>query len=250
MISNPNLVFYACIAKGSIILGEFLPRERGISEVLAQQCVERTPPHHSMFSQTLSNRTCTFLINDPFTYFGIFDENIQKSELLGFLNGIKSSFEEIFARGSVLDFDNMTSRCLQSQFDAVFCESMGLDLEFLNSSRSGSKDDLNSSLDFSRGRMVGAPLPGTPKGLKKKKRASAERGGSDGNAKDVNGEKKVDVYDDVLTQKNVLFAVDRQKAKQIWKKHVWVVLALDLVICVFLFGIWLLVCRGFQCIDG
>ncbi|XP_031258673.1 phytolongin Phyl2.2 [Pistacia vera] len=246
MISNPNLVFYACIANGSIILGEFLSREQGISEVLAQQCVDKTPPYHSMFSHTVSNRTYTFLINDPFTYFGIFDKNIQKSELLGFLNRIKSSFEEIFARGSVLDFDNMASRSLQSQFDAVFCEIMGLDLEFLNSSRSGSKDRRNSSVDSARGRMVVAPLLGKPKGLKKKKRASTEKGAADGDAKDVNGEKKVDVCDD----KNALYAVDRQKVKQIWKKHVWVVLALDLIICAVLFGIWLLVCQGFQCIDG
>ncbi|XP_044486255.1 phytolongin Phyl2.2 [Mangifera indica] len=248
MISNPNLVFYACIAKGSLILGEFLSRE--ISEVLARQCVNKTPPHHSMFSHTVSNRTYTFLINDPFTYFGIFDENIEKSDLLGFLNSLKSSFEEIFARGSVLDFDNMASRCLQSQFDAVFCEIMGLDLEFLNSSRSGSNDLRNSSVDSSRGRMVVAPLLGKPKGLKKKKRASTERGAAEGDAKDVSGEKKVDVCDDVLMQKNALYAVDGQKVKQTWKKHVWVVLALDLIICFVLFGIWLMVCQGFQCIDG
>lgn len=40
---------------------------------------------------------------------------------------------------------------------------------------------------------------------------------------------------------------DRQKAKRIWKKHVWVVLMLDLFVCAVLFVIWLWVCSGFKC---
>ncbi|KAJ4726673.1 Phytolongin Phyl2.1 [Melia azedarach] len=252
MISNPNQIFYACIAKGTIILGEFSSKEPGISETLAEQCIEKTPPHHSMFSHTVCGKIYTFLIDEPFTYFGIFDENLDKSESLWFLNRLKSVFEEVFERGSNLNLDNLTPHYLQVQFDAMFCEIMGLDLDFLSSSRSGSKDGRTSSVDSSKSRrMVLTPLLGKPsKGLKKKKRMSSDRDVINGDDKDVNVEKKVDVCDDVTMQKNAFCPGDRQKAKQIWKKHVWIVLGLDLMVCAILFGIWLWVCRGFQCIDG
>ncbi|KAF5471919.1 hypothetical protein F2P56_008679 [Juglans regia] len=39
------------------------------------------------------------------------------------------------------------------------------------------------------------------------------------------------------------FSNHRQKSKQIWRKHVWVVLLLDLFVCSVLFVIWFWVCR-------
>lgn len=253
MISNPSLVFYACIAKGSIILGEFSSKEPGIPETLAQECIDKTPQYHSVFSHTVCNRTYTFLINGPLTYFVIHDENLDKGESFWFLNRVKSAFEEVFETRSILNFDNVTNHCFQAQFDAVFCEIMGLDLGFLSSSRSGSKDGRTSSVDSSKGRRTAlAPLLGQPcKGLKKKKRSNGESEAMSRDFNDVHGEKKVDVCDDVTMQKNALYSGDhRQRAKQIWKKHVWIVLGLDLFVCAVLFGIWLWVCRGFRCIDG
>lgn len=40
---------------------------------------------------------------------------------------------------------------------------------------------------------------------------------------------------------------DRQKEKHIWKKRVWVVLMLDLFVCIILFVIWLWICNSFKC---
>ncbi|KAK9199489.1 hypothetical protein WN944_014680 [Citrus x changshan-huyou] len=231
MISNPGLVFYACIAKGSIILGEFSSKEPAISETLAQECIDKTPRHHLMFSHTVCKRTYAFLINGPLTYFVIHDEDLHKGESFWFLNQVKSAFEEIFETRSILNFDNVSNHCFQAHFDAVFCEIMGLDLGFSSSSRSGSKDGRSSSVDSSKSRRtVLAPLLGEPcKGLKKKKRSNGESEAMSREFSDVNEEKKVDVCDDVTVQKNALYSGDhRQKAKQIWKKHVWIVLGLDL----------------------
>ncbi|KAK9204556.1 hypothetical protein WN943_014818 [Citrus x changshan-huyou] len=231
MISNPGLVFYACFAKGSIILGEFSSKEPTISETLAQECIDKTPRHHLMFSHTVCKRTYAFLINGPLTYFVIHDEDLHKGESFWFLNRVKSAFEEIFETRSILNFDNVSNHCFQAHFDAVFCEIMGLDLGFSSSSRSGSKDGRSSSVDSSKSRRtVLAPLLGEPcKGLKKKKRSNGESEAMSREFSDVNEEKKVDVCDDVTVQKNALYSGDhRQKAKQIWKKHVWIVLGLDL----------------------
>ncbi|XP_021280788.1 phytolongin Phyl2.2 [Herrania umbratica] len=260
MISNPNLIFYACIAKGPTILAEFSSKDEGI-ESLAQKCIEKSPPFHSMFSHTVSKRTYTFLIDGPFAYFIICQEDLDKSESFWFLNRLKCAFEDFLETGLIAGTDNMTPNCLQSYFDPIFSEIMALDMELVTSP---SKESQDPSLDSNKGKgTVVAPLLGSPsKGLKKKKRLSGLEANG-GEAKDAGGgigmENKVDVADDfrdfpVSMQKSVggyyMGGGDRQKAKQIWRKHVWVVLILDLVVCVTLFGIWLMVCRGFQCIDG
>ncbi|KAM1094204.1 hypothetical protein FF1_009241 [Malus domestica] len=121
----------------------------------------------------------------------------------------------------------------------------------------------NLSFGASKGKkMVLTPLLGKnpSEGLKKKRRLSGEV--NDDLCKDVTAmEKKVDVCDDangggfrdfpLPTQKSgLLHSGGRQKAKQVWRRHVWVVLILDLFLCAVLFGIWLWVCRGFKCIDS
>ncbi|XVE58357.1 hypothetical protein DITRI_Ditri04bG0163500 [Diplodiscus trichospermus] len=262
MISDPNLIYYACIAKGPTILAEFSSKQAGIQS-LAQKCIEKTPPFHTMFSHTVSKRTYTFLIDDPLAYFLIFHEDLEKSESIWFLNRLKCAFEEFLLTGLIMGTDNLTPNCLQSHFDPFFSEIMALGLEFVSSP---TKESRNPSLESSsKGkRNLVAPLLGKPiKGLKKKRRL----GGLEvkaGEAKDAGGgigmENTVDVSDDfrdfpVSMQKSgaagfYVGGGDRQKAKQTWKKHVWVVLILDLLVCATLFGIWLWVCRGFQCIDG
>ncbi|GKU89081.1 hypothetical protein SLEP1_g3271 [Rubroshorea leprosula] len=247
MISNPNFIFYTCIARGPIILAQYSSKEPGI-ESLAQRCIEETPPNHSLFSHTVKKRTYTFLIDDPFAYFAICDENLDKSESIWFLNRLKRALEELLQKGLILGSDNF---CLQSLFNPVFCEMMALDSEFVTSPRSESKD--------SKGKKSGmAPLLGNPiKGLKKKRRLSAE---ANGDLKDGGVESTMDASSDsngvsrdfrVCLQKGgSFFARDGQKAKQIWRKHVMVVLFLDLAVCAALFGVWLYVCRGFQCINA
>ncbi|XVF10082.1 hypothetical protein REPUB_Repub07fG0152600 [Reevesia pubescens] len=262
MISNPNMIFYACIAKGPTILAQFSSSKEAGIESLAQKCIEKTPPFHSMFSHTVSNRTFTFLIDDPFAYFLIFREDLDKSESFWFLNRLKCAFEDFLLTGLIGGTDNLTPNCLQSHFKPIFSEIMALDLDLglvTSPTRQGSR---NPSLNSNKGkRTLVAPLLG----LKKKKRLGGlEVNGGGGDAKDGGGmENTVDVSDyfrdfSVSLQKSgggaagfYMAGGDRQqKAKQTWRKHVWVVLILDLLVCVTLFGIWLWVCRGLQCIDG
>ncbi|XVE64410.1 hypothetical protein DITRI_Ditri07aG0098600 [Diplodiscus trichospermus] len=262
MISDSSLIFYACIAKGHAILAEFSSKEAGI-ESLAHKCIEKTPPFHSMFSHTVSKRTYTFLIDDPFTYFLICHEDLEKSQSFWFLDRLKCAFEDFLLTGLIVGTDNLTPNCLQSHFNPVFSELMASNVESVSSP---TKESRNPSLDSNKGkRTVVATLLGKPiKGLKKKKRSGGlEVNG--GEVKDAGGgigmENRVDVSEDfrdfpVSMQKSgaagfYMVGGDRQqKAKQTWRKHVWVVLILDLLVCATLFGIWLWVCRGFQCIDG
>ncbi|KAE8661966.1 hypothetical protein F3Y22_tig00113721pilonHSYRG00011 [Hibiscus syriacus] len=259
MISDPNLVLYACIANGPTIIAEFSSKEQPGIESLGRKCIEKTPPFHSMFSHTACKRTHTFLIDDPFVYFIISHEDLDKSESFLFLNRLKTASEDLLRRGLIVGTDDLTPNCLQSHFDPIFSELMGLDLVFIGSP---GKDSRNPSMDSDRGKgTMAAPLLEQPiKGLKKKKRfGGLEINGGEG--KDCGGgigmDNMVDVSDDfrdfsVSMQKGGALGSggERQKAKKTWKKHVWVVLVLDLLVCATLFGIWLWVCRGLQCIDA
>lgn len=262
MISNPNLVLYSCISKGPIILADFSSKEEQEIGSVAQKCIEKSPPNHSFFSHTVSRRTYTFLIDDPFVYFAIYDVNLGKSEAISLLDRLKCAFDKFLVKGSIPEGDKLTSNCLQSQFNPVFLEIMALDLEFVTSPTSESASSRNPSVSSSKGRKSGVPLLGNPiKGLKKKRRMPEAEG--NGKSKDGYGgvENKMDLCNDVngtsrdfpvCMQKGGggFITGDRKKAKQIWRKHVLVVLFLDFVVCAALFGIWLYVCRGFQCIDA
>ncbi|XP_061349003.1 phytolongin Phyl2.2 [Gastrolobium bilobum] len=219
MISNPELIHYACIARSNTILGHHNNNSKDPNiEALASKCISLTPPNHSLYTHTVKNRTYTFLIDPPFVYFAIFDHQLLKSQTLSFLNRIRSSFRETLA-GS----DHFASLCFQTQFDSIFRDALYLD-----------------SVDGKRS----ATLPMKPaEGLTKKKRLHEPNGMID--AKDA---ATVDLCDDVVSLPVSKGTVnDRQKAKHVWKKHVWVVLLLDLFVCAILFIIWLWVCSGFKC---
>ncbi|KAG8663161.1 phytolongin Phyl2.2 [Manihot esculenta] len=278
MISNPDLIFYACIAKGPTILSEFSSsKEPGIEDI-AKQCIEKTPPHHSMFSHTIRKKTYTFLIHEPFAYFVIFDEDLEKSESMWFLDRVKIAFEELIASNPIKDFDKLTSLCFQGQFYPIFREILSLDVDLMDSLLEEPKDVRNPSIDSTRGKKsVVRPLLSKPTKMvmKKKKKplgcagagGGGEANGDRHNLKDGGGammDSKVNhAYENgnivgsrefsvSMSHKNggYYLADNKQKVKQIWRKHVWVILILDLVICAVLFGIWLWVCRGFKCIDG
>uniref|UniRef100_A0A5B7A9L6 Longin domain-containing protein n=1 Tax=Davidia involucrata TaxID=16924 RepID=A0A5B7A9L6_DAVIN len=241
MISNPNFVFYACVSKGTTILAEFNSRDADLG-TLAAKCLDNTPPFHTSFSHTVRQKRYTFLIDELFSYFGIFDENTQRSECLSFLKSVKDAFNEIIEGDDIKRLDNLKSHCFQGEFNPVFHQLLAspADLEIMHSPRHGRSGSLDSPRQKKKIGLVGGD---TCKNLKKKKK------------------NKVDVSDDgiglsreftVSLQKNGFHAGDagNQKAKRFWKKHVWVVLSLDLIVCSILFGIWLWICRGFKCIDG
>lgn len=239
---------------------------------LALKCLEKAPALHSMFSHTIRERTYTFLLEeaDPFVYFGIFDQKMERSETLWFLNRVKEEFKGMIRNDPIKDFANLSSNCFQGEFNPLFRQLLSppgeLNFDFNSSSpRNGLKDKRNMNLDGSSGsrgkRTVTVPLLGKPSnGLKKKKRLSGE---VNGDARDYLIDNKVVELSDggssqtrdlsVALQKNGGggdMGAGRQKAKQVWKQQVWMVLILDLCVCSVLFGVWLWICRGFRCMDG
>lgn len=263
MVPNPEVIQYACIARSTTILAHHRASSADPNiETLASQCIAEAPPNHSLFSHTLNHRTYTFLIDSPFLFFAIFDNHhLLKPLQLRFLHRLRSSSRSFLHPHS--DHHDLAPLCFQSQFDSIFKDALDFD--------SGSNDTVSRNLSTdSKGKrsMSTVPLLAKPPAaeglllLKKKKRAVEANGGVDG--KDCGGtpENKVEVCGggdevngfcsggrdfSVAVAKGGLVNDRHQKAKHIWKKHVWVVLLLDLFICAVLFVIWLWVCSGFKC---
>lgn len=267
MDSNPNLIRYACVAHQSggigggspTIVAEFNSGDSSL-QALAHECLLRTPPLHSIFSHTIHSCAYTFVIDDPFIYFVISDHKFPKPNRIWFLNKLKDASQHLIAKHSksILKSNrSFTPYCFQTQIQPIFQQLM---------SSNGVETAGIASKTQSK-RIFAVPLLAkVGEGLKKKKRLI---GDSSSDSKDVLVEDKIELSDqgEVMSREAVVcnqkgaFASDsalclgdsasgaKQKAKRIWRRHVWVVLVLDFAVCLILFGVWLMVCRGFQCID-
>ncbi|KAJ9553062.1 hypothetical protein OSB04_017107 [Centaurea solstitialis] len=205
MTWNPDLFFYVCIAKHTTILAEFNSKDADFGD-LANKCLHRMPSYHSTFSHTVHGQTYMFFILDPFVYFGIFDESLEKPDCLSFLKTVKDEFTSMIDKCSSgtmkQHLRSPNSRCFQGEFRPVFQRLM-----MGSYSEVCLKGDRRESLDSVR-RKNGSSL----EGLKMKRRFSGEAN------KDGMEEEKL--Y--VLCDEDVSFSSGRrlQKAKNVWKKQV------------------------------
>uniref|UniRef100_A0A6N2LLC1 Uncharacterized protein n=1 Tax=Salix viminalis TaxID=40686 RepID=A0A6N2LLC1_SALVM len=120
MISNPNHVFYACIAKGPTVLAEFSSSNESGIEIIGQRCIEKTPPNHSI------------------------------SESLWFLNRVKDAFED-FLGAKMMKDEKMGSFCFQGELRFMFREILALDADLVNAlMEESTKDSRNPSLDSTK----------------------------------------------------------------------------------------------------
>lgn len=261
MIQDPNLVYYACVAKGTIILAEINSKDADLGS-LALKCLEKTPSLHTFFSHTIRNRTYTFLVENPFVFFAIFDEKVEKPDGLAFLKGVNGAFREVIERSfGKKRLDKLHSHCFQGELNPVFHQLLDSNIDDVDEAVGDLDHGRCASLDSMKGKKTGSMplLDGAANSMKVKKKRLL---GQFKKRNEEMCERKVDVGDDgirlsrefsVVMQKNGLIHGEgghQQKAKKVWKKQVWIVLSLDLIVCTILFIVWLCVCRGFKCIDA
>lgn len=263
MFTEPTLVLYACISKGNVILAEFISSMDQDLGGLALQCIENTPHFHRTFSHTIANKIYAFLIEDPFVYFAIFDEQLGKYQGFQFLERVKVSFLKHSKKGLARGFGNLKPGCFQEDFSSIFRKLLASrEFRSLKSpDGDGSLVNPNGVLDskLSSKKGISVPLLGTASSKSKKKnKVPAADELLDATSRDSAIENKVDVSDDANLTRD--FSASLQKngsyightghhhAKKMWHRHVWTALSIDLVICCILFGVWLYICKGFQCI--
>ncbi|KAI4378183.1 hypothetical protein MLD38_015702 [Melastoma candidum] len=236
----PDHLLYACVATSTTILAQF-SSDPGLIP-LAHRCIHSPPPFHSLFSHTCGNTSLAFLIHPPFLYFAIFLPPLPKPHRLRFLHRLKASFLALSDDPGRLD-----QSLLQREFEPMIprlVPPLGVP---------------DADLDAGT-RMLVVPSAGTSfEGLKKKKRGSGDYCWNNGEAdrrKDGSFENRMEVRDVVCCSRDPGAGTvtkgpgDRMRAKQTWRRQLWVVLMLDVFFCLSLFVVWLWVCRGFQCIRG
>ncbi|KAL5982829.1 hypothetical protein ACLOJK_016906 [Asimina triloba] len=283
MGSIQNVIDYCCVAKGYKVLYAYGGGGQEIDD-LARLCLERAPSFHYWYSETFRHRTFGFLMEDGYVYFAIMDESLGNSRGLRFLERVKDGFKKIMKNGSKSGLGSLNPICVEEQLVPVI-QHLISSLENVSRSepadwvaerptRHISPSQFNGGRSSSDATVCKAPLLGKPSKHEKKKmkgrlvetrdiisedhRKSTDRGiMSEDHRKSMDRGIKIDVVPEsnqgsmssISLQKSSSSTRIRgqQQARKIWWRHVRLVLAIDAAVCLILFGIWLAICRGFQC---
>ncbi|KAL3653642.1 hypothetical protein CASFOL_003323 [Castilleja foliolosa] len=241
MIPDPNLIHYACIAQGTTVIAEFNSNDAALGPIAAN-CLTKTPPFHTTFTHTIRSRTYTFLIDEPLVYFAIFDDKLETSEGLAFLKNVRSAFRGFFINGGNRKLEKLTSHCFQGEFNPVFRQLLAPAPYHTDGFGSPTQSVITTR-----------PKPRPEKAVQKMKNILLGKTKNN----DENGGSGIGLSGEfpIVKHKNrdLLRAAEmngkHERANKVWKRHVWVVLSLDLMICAIMFGVWLCVCNGLTCLE-
>ncbi|KAA8544563.1 hypothetical protein F0562_022578 [Nyssa sinensis] len=278
MGSIQNTVYYCCVSKGNRILYVYSSGDHEI-ENLAALCLERTPPYHRWYFQTVGKRTFGFLMEDGYVYFAIVDEHLGNQGILQFLEHVRDEFKKLTKKGSSRSMSNLNSLCLQEQLVPVIRRLIA-SLEHVSQNSNewpaetpsphhaglslSACNDANGQIEIVA--STKAPLLGKSSKQEKKKlkdhviamrdieleehRKSTDRGVRiDSETLDSNNQGVV--VPSISLQKDMGLMRTRsgtQNIRKKWCRQIRIVLAIDAAICVVLFVIWLAVCVSTECI--
>lgn len=272
-----NTVYYCCVSRGNRILYTYSGADHEI-EKLAALCLERAPPFHRWYFETIRKRTYGFLMEDGYVYFTIADEGLGNPGVLQFLEHVRDELKKVARKGSRGSFSSMNSIGLQEQLVPVICRLITT-LENVSKSRSDWTNETPSSLDVDLSpspsnansqievaTSTKAPLLGKSSKQDKKKakdhvivmrdieleehRRSTDRGVKV-DLESLDSNNQGGVGSSVSLQKDLgsmRIRSGSQSIRKKWWRQVRIVLAIDAAVCVILFIIWLLICRGISCI--
>lgn len=273
-----NTVHYCCVSMGSRILYFYSGGDHEI-ETLAAMALERTPPYHRWYFETIGKKTFGFLVEDGFVYFAIVDKGLGNPGVLKFLEHVRDEFRKVARKGSSRgSFSGINSVNVQEQLLPVIrrlitsLEHVSRRVNDLNAETSSSDNmglspspsNLNLKTDVAI--STKAPLLGKSSKQEKKKcndhvitmrdveltehRKSTDRGVKvDSTTLDSNNQGGAG--SSISLQKDLGSMRIRQSSQTIrkkWCRHVRIVLAIDAAVCSILFIVWLSICKGFSCI--
>ncbi|XP_031491139.1 phytolongin Phyl1.1-like [Nymphaea colorata] len=260
MVSVPNTVYYCCVSKGTKVLAAYTAGDAE-SEKWAALCLERIPPFHAHYLQTMRSRIFGFLMEDDHVYFTITDEGLGKSGVLQFLVNVRDHFNKVVNNGEAGGL-GLTSFSLREELVPVLHR---LIMSLENVSRIDSNRQNLCSVTAESDPLVCHDKDGLESStvtpfLEKAKyvaevKADVEEEGN-GSIKgptvnvvidsNVNG---VHPSGFPLQRSASRKLAAQQLARRKWWRHVWIVLIVDMVLCFILFGVWLGVCRGLRCVS-
>ncbi|XP_073002805.1 phytolongin Phyl1.1-like [Typha latifolia] len=235
---------YFCIAKGTKILHSYNGGDAKL-DALALRCLERTPPLHAWYFHTVREKTYGFLMEDGFTYFAISDPSIENFEALWFLEHLRDGFKKVVKKGP------------KEESTAVIHQLITLLQNSRNRIFSANQMPEDSTSDYWTPTKK-APLLGKIISKQDKKKKTKEKATEVSNVREDCSDQsiKIDAPPETVSgassRKSSSLRVhhnQQQQARKSWRHHVKIILAIDALLVLVLFGIWLAVCAGFQCIS-
>eukprot|EP00250_Pteridium_aquilinum_P006450 c16375_g2_i1 orf=496-1056(-) len=95
MVSPTSLVYYSAVAKGAVVLAEYIAQGNIDLPAIATDCLENVPPFHSRFSYTTRQRRFICIVDGIFTYCAIMDEALSNADAYTFLQSIRDAFKTL-----------------------------------------------------------------------------------------------------------------------------------------------------------
>ncbi|CAA7033241.1 unnamed protein product [Microthlaspi erraticum] len=95
-----NTVHYCCVSRDNQILYAYNGGDQS-NENLASLCLEKSPPFHNWYFESISKRRFGFLIGDGFVYLAIVDEVLGKISVLKFLEHLRDEFKKAARKNNI-----------------------------------------------------------------------------------------------------------------------------------------------------
>ncbi|KAL1209603.1 Phytolongin Phyl1.1 [Cardamine amara subsp. amara] len=256
-----NTVHYCCVSRNNQILYSYNGGDH-TNETLAALCLEKSPPFHNWYFESIGKKRFGFLMGDGFVYFAIVDEVLRRSSVLKFLEHLRDEFKKAARKdlrgsftamiGSVNVDDQLVpvvSRLIAS-LERVAAETSNNELKSSgnNSNLGEQSESVNSTKDPLLGRLSkqekkkGKDHVISLRGIEiEEHRKSNDRGNRTDDSSAAAG---------TSLEKECVPSRGRSSSRSFewkWRRIVQIVLAIDAAICLTLFGIWLAICGGIAC---
>ncbi|CBI16993.3 unnamed protein product, partial [Vitis vinifera] len=167
MGSFENTVYYCCVSKGNRILYAYGGGGHEI-ENLAALCLERAPPFHKWYFQTMGKKTFGFLMEDGHVYFAIVDEGLGNPGVLQFLEHMRDEFKKVARKDSRGSPSSFNSLHIQDQLVPIIHRLISSLEHVSQTSNNWIADDANGQMEAAS--STKAPLLGKFSKQEKKKK--------------------------------------------------------------------------------
>lgn len=239
MGSSVDNTVYCCVAKGNKILYAY--NSKGIElECLAALCLENAPAFHRWYFHSVGTKTFGFLMADGYTYFAIIDPSVGNLAILRFLEHIQESFKKVAKNGFHDELVPVIRRLIAS------LENMPRSAFSLDENYEG-----NSPSTSTKAPLLGKSIEKHHDRKKTKDKAVQRDDANDGlgdraTAIDMPPQQTMG---SMSLQRSLSSGLRvQQAARRQWWCLVKIIIAIDVIICLVLFGIWLAVCKGLSCV--
>lgn len=263
MGSKQNMIYYCSILKGGQVLYSHSYGDQEI-ENLAALCLEKTPPYHKFYFQTMGNKTYGFLIEDEHVYFAIADKGLRNFDILQFLKHVRDEFKKISSKKRAKEnVSNLSSASVQEQLVPVI-HHLITSLELVTQNNNDWRAEGCSYLSPLNGEVVASTkAPLLSKSCKKEKKTRKNK-----NKEHVIGMRGIEIEEhrsstDRINISDSMSSLNKEvgyvrarsingsssrSARKKWCQIVRIVLAIDIALCLVLLAVWLLICRGIKCL--